>query len=135
MIYMRQEEKLARDVYRTLGETWNLPIFKTIARAESRHMNAVGNLLTRYGIADPVAKDIRGQFADQRFTEMYRTLVASGSKSRADALRVGVRIEELDIADLKDDLKSIRHDDIRVVYQKLLRGSQQHLRAFTSQLR
>lgn len=135
LIYMRQEEKLARDVYLTLGEKWNLPIFSKIAQAESRHMAAVGRLLVRYNLADPVAKDVRGQFADRQFNEMYRSFVASGSISPAGAIRVGVRIEELDIADLQAALNTARQEDIRKVYRNLLRGSQQHLRAFTSQLR
>lgn len=132
---MRQEEKLARDVYLTLGEKWNLPIFDNISKAESRHMAAVGNLLAKYNLPDPVANDIRGQFADQQFTKMYQDLVASGSQSATDALRVGVRIEELDIADLQADLTAVRQADVRKVYLNLLKGSQQHLRAFTAQLR
>ena len=135
LTYMRQEEKLARDVYLTLGEQWNLPIFANIAKAESRHMAAIGGLLARYNLADPVAIDVRGQFADQRFTKMYEDLVASGSQSATDALRVGVQIEELDIADLQADLNTARQQDIRRVYQNLLKGSQQHLRAFTAQLK
>ncbi len=135
LIAMRQEEKLARDVYLTLGEQWNLPILFKIAKAESRHMRAVGNLLARYSLPDPVANDIRGQFADQRFTLLYRDLVATGSQSAADALHVGVEVEELDIADLRAALSTVRQSDIRNVYQNLLKGSQQHLRAFTAQLK
>ncbi|MCA9124484.1 MAG: DUF2202 domain-containing protein [Planctomycetaceae bacterium] len=135
LTYMRQEEKLARDVYLTLGEQWNLPIFANIAKAESRHMAAIGGLLARYNLADPVAIDVRGQFTDQKFTKMYEDLVASGAQSLADALRVGIQIEELDIADLQADLNTARQQDIRNVYQNLLKGSQQHLRAFTAQLK
>lgn len=135
LAHMRQEEKLARDVYLTLGEKWNLPIFAKIANEESRHMRAVGNLLARYNLPDPVANDIRGTFLDQRFTVLYRSLVESGSKSPADALRVGVRIEELDIADLQGNLNAVQPSDVRNVYEHLLRGSRKHLRAFATQLR
>ena len=135
LIYMRQEEKLARDVYLTLGEQWNLALFANIAKAESRHMAAIGNLLARYNLPDPVANDVRGQFADQRFTKLYQDLVASGSQSATDALRVGVQVEKLDIADLQADLNTAKQQDIRKVYQNLLKGSQQHLRTFTAQLK
>ncbi len=135
LIHMRQEEKLARDVYRTLGEKWNLPVFANISKAESRHMAAIGNLLARYNIPDPVANDVRGKFADQRFTKMYRDLVSSGTRSVSDSLRVGVQVEKLDITDLRANINATQQQDIRRVYQHLLKGSQQHLRAFTAQLR
>jgi len=38
LVYMREEEKLARDVYLTLTDTWQLPIFWNIAGAKQRHM-------------------------------------------------------------------------------------------------
>ncbi|MCA9215410.1 MAG: DUF2202 domain-containing protein [Planctomycetales bacterium] len=134
LIYMRQEEQLARDVYLALGEKWNLPIFANIARSESRHMNAIAGLLAKYNIPGPVSRDVRGQFADAKLAKLYGTLVATGLKSEADAIRVGIQIEKLDIADLNSDLSTTTHSDIRSVYQKLLRGSQNHLRAFTSKL-
>ena len=133
LIHMRQEEKLARDVYLTLGEKWDTPIFAHIARSESRHMAAVAGLLARHDVADPVAKDVRGEFADPQLRQLYRTLVADGLKSHADAIQVGIQIEELDIADLQANLLKVRQPDIQTVYQNLLRASEQHLRAFTSQ--
>ena len=42
---MRQEEKLARDVYLTLGENYDLPVFTNIPRSEQRHMDQMGELL------------------------------------------------------------------------------------------
>jgi len=132
---MREEEKLARDVYLTLGEKWNLKIFNNIARAESRHMSAVGNLLRKYNLPDPVVDDTRGQFTNEKYNELYQQLVATGLNSPEDALRVGVKIEEMDIADLKQEIDGVQSQDIRRVYLNLLRGSEQHLRAFNNQLR
>ncbi|MCB9874327.1 MAG: DUF2202 domain-containing protein [Planctomycetaceae bacterium] len=132
---MRQEETLAQDAYLTLGEQWNLPIFAYIANAELRHMAAIGGRLGRYNLIDLVAHDVRGQFADQKVTKWYEDVVKSGSQSVADELRVGVQVEELDIADLQADLSTARQQDIRSVYQDRLKGSQQHLRAFSVQLK
>jgi len=49
LILMREEEKLARDVYTTLGEKWDLNIFINIAGSEQTHTDAVKYLLDRYG--------------------------------------------------------------------------------------
>lgn len=134
LAYMKQEEKLARDVYLTLGETWNLKVFDNIARAESRHMKAVDRLMTRYNVADPLSRDVRGEFADPRLSNLYRQLVSQGMQSREAALQVGVQIERLDIADLQKESAGISNPDIQRVYENLMRGSMQHLRAFNSQL-
>jgi hypothetical protein len=131
LVFMREEEKLARDVYLALAATWNLPVFSTIARAEQQHMDAVGVLLERYGLADPAAGKAAGRFTDPAFQKLYRTLVADGSRSPAAALRVGVRIEKRDIADLQDRLDRVGRADIRLVFTRLERGSQNHLRAFS----
>ena len=132
---MREEEKLARDVYLALGEKWNLQVFDKIAKAESRHMAAVGNLLKKYNVPDPIVDDTPGAFTNDRYAELYRQLVATGSQSAVDAVRVGVQIEQLDIKDLKAQLNVVEQQDIRRVYQHLLRGSEQHLKAFDRQLR
>ncbi len=131
ILLLREEEKLARDVYLTLGEKWNVPVFKNIAQSEARHMAAMKNLVDRYGLEDPVTNDTVGTFTSPEFAQLYRELVASGSTSLADAYRVGVKIEELDIKDLQDSLANIQSTDVRRVYQNLLRASENHLRAFS----
>jgi hypothetical protein len=131
LVYMREEEKLARDVYQALAAKWNLPVFRNVARSEQQHMNAVAVLLERYGVADPAAGKAPGQFTNPTFQKLYRTLVADGSRSLAAALRVGVRIEKLDIADLQKRLEETDHGDVRLVFTRLEQGSQNHLRAFS----
>ena len=131
LLHMRNEEKLARDVYRTLGAKWNCSIFTNIAAAEQRHMDAVGMLITKYGLDDPVTDDTVGVFNASAFTTLYTTLTQTGSKSLLDALQVGVQIEQLDIADLKKALVETDKSDIEGVYGNLLRGSTNHLQAFT----
>jgi hypothetical protein len=133
ILYMREEEKLARDVYLTLYETWGLPIFQNIARSEATHMAAVLTLIDRYGLADPAAAEI-GIFTDPTLQALYDQLVADGRQSLADALRVGAAIEEIDILDLQARLAQTDQADIELVYQNLLKGSRNHLRAFVSTL-
>ena len=137
LLHMREEEKLARDVYLALYDKWGSRVFQNIARAEQVHMDAVGALLQTYGIEDPVAKtgDARGVFVNPDLQALYEQLVSQGSTSLVDALTVGATIEDLDIKDLNEAMARTTHDDIRQVYENLKMGSENHMRAFVSNLR
>jgi hypothetical protein len=132
IVQMREEEKLARDVYTTLGDQWGSQIFSNISQSEQTHMDAVGALLDKYGIADPAAGNEVGVFTDPHLQALYDQLVAQGRGSLVDALRVGATIEDLDIADLRSFATDAA--DVQSVWDTLERGSRNHLRAFTSQL-
>jgi hypothetical protein len=150
LLFVREEEKLARDVYITLGERWGLPIFANIAESEQRHMDAVGQLIDKYGLEDPVTDDTVGVFSTPELQELYDGLVGDGvldleflnldleiqggATSSLAALRVGAFIEEFDILDLQDALADTTHGDIENVYENLLRGSRNHLRSFVGQI-
>jgi hypothetical protein len=134
LIFMREEEKLAHDVYVTLYAQWGLPVFQNIANSESTHMAAIKVLLDRYGIADPASGNTVGEFTNPELQKLYDGLVAQGSKSLADALKVGAAIEEIDIRDLQTRLAQTSNVDIQLVYKNLMRGSENHLRAFTTTL-
>ena len=134
LLYMREEEKLAHDVYVTLGEKWNLPVFQNIPQSEQTHMNAVKLLLDRYGLPDPATDKAVGVFTDAKLQGLYNDLVAKGSQSLAAALTVGATIEDLDIVDLQTHLAQTDKADIQLVYENLMKGSRNHLRAFTQTL-
>jgi len=134
LTYMREEEKLARDVYLFLDGQWHLRIFKTIAASEQTHMDAIEKLLVRYNIPDPAAGNGPGEFDNQELKDLYYQLINAGSASLVDALEVGVSIEETDIADLEAGIASSTHKDIKTVYSNLLAGSLNHLAAFNSDL-
>lgn len=135
LIHMRQEEKLARDVYLTLYQRWGARIFNNIASSEQRHTDAVKTLLDRYGIADPVTNDSIGFFQDPNLTALYQRLVEQGSRSLLDALVVGATIEDLDIYDLDEALANIAvNSDVIRVYTHLVNGSENHMRAFYRQI-
>jgi hypothetical protein len=130
ILLMREEEKLARDVYFYMYELWGAEIFANIGESEQRHMDAVGRLITRYGLEDPVAEDTEGVFTDEAITALYAQLIEQGSVSLEAALQVGVDIEELDITDLEDALKEVSMRSIQRVFNNLLGGSENHLAAF-----
>ncbi|MEA3336657.1 MAG: DUF2202 domain-containing protein [Chloroflexota bacterium] len=132
--FMREEEKLARDVYLTLYEQWGQRIFQNIARSEQTHMDAVLRLIDSSGIEDPAAGNDVGVFTDPDLQALYDGLVNTGSQSLADALKVGAAIEEIDILDLEEYLAQTDNPDIQEVYTNLLKGSGNHLRAFVRTL-
>lgn len=130
LIHMRQEEKLARDVYDTLSQKWNIRAFGNITQSEQTHMSLIKGLLDKYNIPDPVVDDTVGKYKDQKFVDLYNQLVSEGDKSLKEAIRVGIKIEELDIKDLDEYLAQTKNEDIIVVYEKLKMGSLNHLNAF-----
>ena len=132
LLWMREEEQLAHDVYIALGDEWGLRIFDNISASETSHVERVVGLLDRYGIDDPMADRPDGTFTIPEMQTLYDELVADGSESLVRALEVGALIEELDIVDLRDRATDIA--DIAAVYDLLERGSHNHLRAFTRQL-
>jgi len=134
LVYMREEEKLARDVYLALYNKWNFMVFNNIARSEQRHTDAVALLLKKYGLEDPVKSDSMGVFTNPELSKLYRELVAKGQKSLKDALIVGATIEDLDIYDLDKRLAVSDNEDVKCVFQNLRRGSENHMRAFIRQL-
>ena len=131
IIYMREEEKLARDVYLTLYNRTGLPIFNNIARSEQTHMDMVLSLIEKYNLTDPVAGMGIGEFNSSEMQDLYEKLVAQGSEGEINALKVGALIEEIDIKDLDEWLKRVDNQDIKVVFESLRAGSENHLRAFT----
>jgi hypothetical protein len=128
LLYMYEEEKLARDVYNALFTKWGQPIFQSIATSEQRHMDSVYTLLVRYGITVPVSA--AGVFNDPTLQSLYDGLMSTGSQSLADALKVSATIEEVDIADLQSRLAATANPDIQWVYNNLVNGSYNHLRNY-----
>lgn len=134
LTYMREEEKLARDVYIQMFERWKASIFSNIAVSEQRHMDIMKKMLDKYGLADPVQQEI-GAFTNESLQSKYDELVVSGLESYLDALYVGATIEEIDIVDIQHALDGTARKDLATAYQNLLDGSKNHLRAFVKILR
>lgn len=130
LFQMREEEKLARDVYLALYEKWDYPIFQNIASSEQRHMEAVKAILDKYDLVDPVIDDSAGVFSNMKIQNLYHELVLKGNISISQALYVGALIEDLDIFDLKESKQVADNVDIQTVYQNLMKGSRNHLRSF-----
>lgn len=134
LLFSREEEKVARDVYITLYNIWKHNTFKNISNSEQQHMDTMLKKLNAYKIADP-AQSAVGAFTNQDMQKMYIDLVTTGSKSLIDALTVGCIIEEVDMIDLQKHIDHATHLDLDNSYMNLMEGSKSHLRAFVSALK
>jgi hypothetical protein len=134
LVYLREGEKLARDLYMALYEKSGLKVFDNIEGSEQNHMDGVEYLLTRHEIKDPVGDNDVGVFTNEDLQRLYLRLLLKGLQSRDDAITVGAIVEDKSIFDLQWMLKRTDNMDLKVVYESLLRGSRNHLRAFDRQL-
>ncbi|WP_048149823.1 DUF2202 domain-containing protein [Palaeococcus ferrophilus] len=134
LIYMVEEEKLARDVYLTLHNETGLIVFERIAQSEQSHMDAVLSLIEKYNLTAPGTLDQVGVFENPELQALYDQLIEQGSQSTVDALKVGALIEETDIKDLEDWIAKTDNEDIKAIYSNLMAGSENHLRAFVRNL-
>lgn len=134
ILFIKQEEKLARDVYLALYERWGQNTFRNIGQqSEQQHMNAVDGLIALYSLTDttPAA---RGVFTIPELQALHDELLAKGNRSLIDALLVGILIEEVDIRDLQAALDATREAQIKTVFTSLQNGSRNHLAAFSKVL-
>ncbi len=55
LAYIREEEKLAHDVFVALQTKWGARVFGNILQSKDSHSSAIRILLDRYGLPDPAA--------------------------------------------------------------------------------
>jgi hypothetical protein len=130
--YMRDELKLARDLYTALSDIWELDVFKNTAKSKQSLMDAVSCLLKRYGIDDP--PDEAGRFVNADLQELYSYLIDQGKVSRDNAIDVTILIEQTVIADLNDVFLQTNEKEVHKVLTLLMEGSETHLHALNRYL-
>ena len=134
LIFLREEEKLARDVYIYSYNKFGQSIFNNISNSEQSHMNSVLNLLNKYGLTDPIANNTYGVFSNSELQAIYNELTAKSDSSLIKALEVGANIEDLDINDINTFKSHTTNVELINVYDKLSCGSRNHMRSFVGQL-
>ncbi|MDD4882143.1 MAG: DUF2202 domain-containing protein [Gallionellaceae bacterium] len=133
LAFMREEEKLARDLYVSLNDYWNRMVFANISASEETHFSTLGDALARYNLADPALSGA-GMFSNGELQALYDALLNQGRGSLVAAFRTGALVEEVDIEDLDAALASTSHADLQTIYTRLQCGSGNHLRAFVRNL-
>ncbi|AFL75782.1 DUF2202 domain-containing protein [Thiocystis violascens] len=134
LLFMREEERLARDVYLVMDELWQALPFANIALSEQKHMDSVKSMMDKYDLTDPSNPNEPGVFANPELQALYSQLIDDGDESYLAALRVGALIEEVDIEDLQNVSAATENPALQTLYGNLLRGSRNHLRAFASEI-
>lgn len=132
LLFMLEEEKLARDTYKFLNEYWGIVQFENIKQSEQSHMDAVESLLKAYNIEYDILED--GQFGNEDLQAWYDKFVLDGIVDEVAALTVGATIEDLDIVDLEENIQATSNSDIAEVFASLQCGSRNHLRSFVQSL-
>jgi hypothetical protein len=128
LVRLYEEEILAHDLYVALGEKFpDVMPLQNIPRSESRHRDALAAVLKAEGIELPKPPEGR-RFASQGLDELFTKWLADGGKSVVDACRAGVRLEDHDIAELRN--ARIDFPKHKEVLGQLEAASGNHLRAF-----
>ena len=133
LAFMREEEKLAHDVYTALAKKWDARIFTNIAAGEQRHTDTMAALLDHYDVADPADGRGAGEYENDELQALYKELVTKGSASLAAAREVGKTIEKTDIADLDERIARTSEANVLAAYKTLRTASEGHLRAFSNE--
>ena len=128
LLFMLEEEKLARDTYSYLDELWDANQFANIQNSEQSHLDAVGKLLDGFGVEHTMLP--KGEFVNQEIQDLYDTFIEDGALNLTEALKVGATIEDLDIVDLEDYINATSNATIISLYERLQCGSRNHLRSF-----
>jgi hypothetical protein len=130
ILFIREEEKLAYDVYQTMFDIYGVNVFQNIPNSELSHMEAMLTIIKKYNLTDPMETNARGVFVNTTLQALYTQLVSQGRVSLLAAYQVGATIEDLDISDLKSSLAVTNNQDVRLVYDFLNKGSRNHMRSF-----
>ncbi|SEQ87938.1 hypothetical protein SAMN05421824_2585 [Hyunsoonleella jejuensis] len=130
LLFMLEEEKLARDTYIYLNNLWSINQFANIKNSEQTHMNAIENLLKQYTIEYEILPT--GEFANKELQSLYDQFIIDGATSDVNALKIGATIEDLDIVDLQVYIDASSNERIISVFESLKCGSRNHLRSFVT---
>jgi hypothetical protein len=130
ILFIREEEKLAYDVYQTMFDIYGVNVFQNIPNSELSHMEAMLTIIKKYNLTDSMETNARGVYVNPTLQALYTQLVSQGRVSLLAAYQVGATIEDLDISDLNSSLTVTNNQDVHLVYNFLNKGSRNHLRSF-----
>lgn len=134
LLFMREEEKLAHDVYVYAFEKYGLNAFQNIANSESNHVLSVLGVMDYYQISDPLFRStVPGEFTNPTLINLYSDLISRVDLSLNESILVGLLIEDLDINDLENAISETSQTNITKLYTNLECGSKNHLKAFYHQ--
>lgn len=120
LTYAIQDEYAARAEYEAILDSYGtVRPFSNILRAEETHIDTLLPLFTEYGITAPADEGAARAALPDNLTSAYQT---------------GVNAEVTNIAMYEQFLEQDLPADVRVVFESLMRASENHLRAFQNRL-
>ena len=133
ILFLREEEQLAHDLYMRWAGKYTVPVFSNIAQSETMHYSEVQLLVDRYGIPGRIGNGSAG-YTSPVIQALYDDLGPKGDASLAGAFEAGLAVEERDIADIDRMKANTTRTDLLQVYTNLRQGSENHRSAFLRQL-
>ncbi|WP_268034520.1 DUF2202 domain-containing protein [Algoriphagus sp. PAP.12] len=131
LLFTREEEKLAHDVYIYAYEKYGNILFQNIANSESQHIQSILTQMNAFDISDPLnGSTIPGEFTLSAIQTLYDNLTSQVDQSLNDAIIAGLWIEDIDIYDLENAIAETSQSSLATVYGSLQCGSSNHMRAF-----
>ena len=136
LVLLVKIEKLAYDVYSTLGQTYTTPpILGNITEAENRHWKVLQNLFVKYGETDPTLDEYgvdltTGLYNDADMEVAYQEYIDYGVVSLLQAMETGALIEQLELDKLNSALGNTTLPDLTTIYNNFLSADGTHLTAF-----
>jgi len=130
ILFMREEEQMAHDLYIRWEGMTRMPVFSNIAEAETMHMYEVQLLIDRYGLQGERIGNASAGYTSPVIQSLYDSFSVQGDSSLTSALESGLAGEERDIADLDLAMGNTTRPDILQVYANLRQGSENHRRGF-----
>lgn len=132
LVYMIEEEKMARDLYDALFSSTGNAVFDRISDSEQKHYDTLETVAAKAGVDISGVSTTAGVFTNPDIQALYDSLLQQGSASLAAAYNVGVLVEQTDISDLQAGLGITNIGVVGTIYTNLMNGSQNHLAAFTN---
>ena len=126
LIYLREEGKLARDIFVSMYRNWGSETFSNSAFSKQIHMDAMKEMLDAYKLPDPIQSHA-GVFINPDLKARYDQLLTSGLRSYIDSLYVGATIEENNSLTIRGAIKESTHTDLTKSYRALLDESKKNL--------
>jgi len=124
---LREEEKLARDIYIKAYNTYEYFAFVNLYKGEQIHMDNLLNLEMQYMVEDIILPDT-GKYVDESIQNFYNNHLSQITTSATDAFKVGMTTEEMIIYDIQNFENNTEEADILKVYSKIKCWSRNHLR-------
>jgi hypothetical protein len=133
LLYMIEEEKMARDLYDAFFEQTGNLVFDRISNSEQRHLDSLLSVAERAGVDTSALSTTAGLFTNTAVQSLYDSLLAAGDDSLEAALQAAITLEQSNIVDLASYGADPELGILGIVYAHLEQASERHLAAFALQ--